>query len=58
MRTATPFHVTPAESQEGLSAAVGGIEIERGIQQPADHTEGSEPSVVPPISIEYRPNVH
>ena len=58
MRTVTPFHVTPAESQKGLLAAVGGIEIERGIQQPADLTEGSESSVVPPISIQYRPNVN
>ena len=57
MRTATPFHVTPAESQEGLSAAVGGIETERVTQQPSDHTEGSESSVVPPISIEFRPDV-
>ena len=56
MRTATPFHETPAKSQEGLSAAEGGIEIERE-KQPLDHTEGSESSVVPPISIEYRPDV-
>ena len=57
MRTATPFHVTPAESQEGLSAAVGGIETERVTQQPSDHTEGSESGVVPPVSIEFRPDV-
>ena len=57
MRIETPFLVTPAESQEGLSAAVGGIETERGTQQPSDHKEGSESSVVPPISIEIRPDV-
>ena len=49
--------MTPAESQEGLSAAVGGIETERVTQQPSDHTEGSESSVVPPVSIEFRPDV-
>ena len=57
MRTATPFHVTTAESQEGLSAAEGGVVIERVTQQPSDHTEGSETSGVPPISIEIRPDV-
>ena len=57
MRTVTPFHVTTAESQEGLSAAEGGVEIKRVTQQPSDHTEGSESSGVPPISIEIRPDV-
>ena len=57
MKIETPFHVTPAESQEGLSAVVGGIETEGGTQQPSDHIEGSESSVVPPISIEIRPDV-
>ena len=57
MRTATPFHVTTEESQEGLSVAEGGIEIERVTQPPLDHTEGSESSGVPPISIEIRPDV-
>ena len=52
MRTATPFHVTTAESQEGLSAAEGGV-----TQQPSEHTEGSESGGVPPISIEIRPDV-
>ena len=57
MRMATPFHVTTVESQEGLSAAEGGEEIERVTQQPSDHMEGSESRGVPPISIEYRPDV-
>ena len=57
MRMATPFHVTTVESQEGLSAAEGGEESERVIQQPSDHIEGSESKAVPPISIEYRPDV-
>ena len=57
MRTATPFHGTTVESQEGLSAAEGGEEIERVTQQPPDHIEGSESRDVPPVSIEYRPDV-
>ena len=56
MRTATPFHGTTVESQEGLSAAEGGEEIERITQQPSDHIEGSESGGVPPVSIEYRPD--
>ena len=31
MKTETPLNVTPEESLEGLSAAVGGIEDERAI---------------------------
>ena len=57
MRTATPFHGTTVESQEGLSAAEGGEEIEKITQQPSDHVEGSESRGVPPVSIEYRPDV-
>ena len=49
--------MTPEESEEGLSAAVGGIEDERATQQPSDHTEGMVPSVAPPSSIETRPKV-
>ena len=56
MRTATPFHGTTVESQEGLSAAEGGEEMERITQQPSDHIEGSESRGVPPVSIEYRPD--
>ena len=36
MRMATPFHVTTVESQEGLSVAEGGEEIERETQKPSD----------------------
>ena len=57
MKTKTPLNVTPEESQEGLSAAVGGIEDERATQQPSDHAEGLVPSVVPPSSIDTRPKV-
>ena len=57
MRTATPFHVTKTESQEGLSTAEGDVEIVRVMQPPLDHTEGSETSSVPPISIEVRSEV-
>ena len=57
MRTATPFHGTTVESQEGLSAAEGGEEIEKITQQPSDHVEGSESRGVLPVSIEYRPDV-
>ena len=57
MRTETPLNVTPEESLEGLSAAVGGTENERATQQPADNAEGLVTSVAPPISIETRPKV-
>ena len=57
MRMATPLHVTTVESQEGLSAAEGGEESERVIQQPSDHIEESESKAEPPISVEYRPDV-
>ena len=57
MNTETPLNVTPEESLEGLSAAVGGIEDERATQQPSDVAEGLVTSVAPPISIETRPKV-
>ena len=57
MRTETPLNMTPEESLEGLSAAVGGTENERVIQQPSDNAEGLVSSVAPPISIETRPKV-
>ena len=57
MRTETPLNVTPEESLEGLSAAVGGTENERVTQQPSDNAEGLVSSVAPPISIETRPKV-
>ena len=49
--------MTSEESLEGLSAAVGGIEDERAMQQPSDHAEGLVTSVAPPSSIETRPKV-
>ena len=57
MRTETPLNVTPEESLEGLSAAMGGTENERVIQQPSDNAEGLVSSVAPHISIETRPKV-
>ena len=57
MRTKTPLNVTPEESLGGLSAAVGGTENSRGIQQPSDNAEGLVTNVVPPISIETRPKI-
>ena len=57
MDTETPLNVTPEESLEGLSAAVGGIEDERATQQPSDVAEGLVTSVAPPSSIETRPKV-
>ena len=57
MRIETPLNVTPEESLEGLSAAVGGTENERVIQQPSDNAEGLVSNVAPPISIETRPKV-
>ena len=57
MKTKTPLKVTPEESLEGLSAAVGGTENERATQQPSDVAEALVTSVAPPISIETRPKV-
>ena len=57
MKMETPLNVTPEESLEGLSAAVGGIEDERATQQPSDHAEEMVPSVAPPSSIKTRPKV-
>ena len=57
MNTKTPLSVTPEESLEGLSAAVGGIEDERATQQLSDVAEGLVTSVAPPSSIETRPKV-
>ena len=57
MRTETPLNVTPEESLEGLSAAVGVTENDGATQQPSDNAEGLVTSVAPPISIETRPKV-
>ena len=57
MRTETPLDVTPEESMEGLSAAMGGTESERTTQQPPDNAEGLVTSVAPPVSIDTIPKV-
>ena len=57
MRIETPLSVTPEESVEGLSAAVGGTESERVSQQPSTNAKGLVTSVALPISIETRPKV-
>ena len=57
MRIETSLSVTPEESLEDLSAAVGGIESEQVSQQPSTNAEGLVTSVVPPSSIETRPKV-
>ena len=57
MKLETPLDVTPEESMEGLSAAVGGTENERAPQQSPDNEEGFVTSAAPPISIETRPKV-
>ena len=57
MRTKNLLSVTPEESLEGLSAAVGSTENDRATQQPSNNAEGLVTNVAPPISIETRPNV-
>ena len=57
MRIETPLSVSPEESVEDLSAAVGGIESEWVSQQPSSNAEGLVTNVAPPISIKTRPKV-
>ena len=57
MRIETSLSVTPEESLEGLSAAVGGTESEQVNQQPSTKADGFETTVAPPSSIETRPKV-
>ena len=38
MRMETPLHVTPEESLEGLSAAIGGVEDSTATQQSTNNT--------------------
>ena len=57
MRIETSLSVTPEESLEGLSAAVGGTESEQVNQQPSTKADGLETTVAPPSSIETRPKV-
>ena len=56
MRTATPFHATTVESQEGLSVAEGGEEIGRVTQKLPDPIDESESRNVPPVSVPSRPD--
>ena len=57
MRIETSLSVTPEESLEGLSAAVGGTESEQVNQQPSTKADGLETTVAPPSSTETRPKV-
>ena len=57
MRIETSLSVTPEESLEGLSAAVGGTESEQVSQQPSTKADDLETTVAPPSSIETRPKV-
>ena len=52
MRIETPLSVTPEESLEGLSAAVGSTESERVSQQPSTNADGLVTNIAPPSSIE------
>ena len=57
IRIETSLSMTPEESSEGSSAAVGGIEREQVSQQPSTSAEGLVTRVAPPSSIETRPKV-
>ena len=57
MRIETSLSMTPEESLEGLSAAVGGTESEQVNQQPSTKADSVETTVAPPSSIETKPNV-
>ena len=57
MQIETSLSMTPEESLEGLSAAVGGTESEQVSQQPSTNAEGLVTKVAPPSSIETRPKV-
>ena len=57
MKIETSLSMTPEESLEDLSAAVGGIESEQVSQQPSTNAEGLVTNVAPPSSMETRPKV-
>ena len=57
MQIETSLSMTPEESLEDLSAAVGGTESEQVSQQPSTNAEGLVTKVAPPSSIETRPKV-
>ena len=57
MRMETPLHVTPEESLEGLSAAIGGVEDSTVTQQATNNTKRPESHVVSPDIAETCPKV-
>ena len=57
MRMETPLHVTPEESLEGLSAAMGGVEDSTVTQQPSDNAKGPVSHVTSPDIAETNPKV-
>ena len=57
MRTETPLHVTPEESLEGLSAAMGDVEDSTVPQQPSDNAKGLVSHVTSPDIAETNPKV-
>ena len=57
MRIETSLSMTPEESLEDLSAAVGGTESEQVNQQPSTKADGLETTVAPPSFIETKPKV-
>ena len=57
MRMETPLHVTPEESLEGLSAAMGGVEDSTVTQQPSDDAKGPVSHVTSPDIAETNPKV-
>ena len=57
MHIKTSLSMTPEESLEDLSAAVGDTEGEQVSQQPSTNAEGLVTNVAPPSSIETRPKV-
>ena len=57
MRMETPLHVTPEESLQGLSAAIGGMEDSTVTQQPSDNAKGPVSNVASPEISETNPKV-
>ena len=57
MRIETSLSMTPEDSLEDLSAAVGSTESEQVSQQPSTKADGLETNVAPPSSIETRPKI-
>ena len=57
MRMETPLHVTPEESLEGLSAAIGGVEDSTATQQSTNNTKRPVSHVVSPDIAETCPKV-